>query len=157
MKIELWCIGKNNFDFVETGIDTFAARIKHYTPFEIIYLEDNTKINKNNHHLVKEKESQMVIKKLKGDEYLVLLDERGKQMDSLGFAGYIEHKMIYGVRKLVFVTGGAFGFSEKLYQRAKDKLSLSKMTYSHQLIRLCFVEQLYRAFTIIRNEKYHNI
>ena len=156
MNIELWCIGKNSFEFVSQGMDIFASRLKHYTSFEIKYIEEPKKGVKNNPSLIKEKEGELVLRKLKGDEELILLDEHGKFMDSIEFAGYIEGKMIYGSRKIVFLIGGAFGFSESIYKKAKGKISFSKMTYSHQLIRLCFVEQLYRAYTIIRNEKYHN-
>jgi len=156
MNIELWCVGKTQFDFVSKGIDKFSTRLKHYTNFGIVYIDDIKKGKKENALLVKKKEGEQIIKRLKGEEILILMDENGKEMNSVKFASFIENKMIYSAKTMVFLIGGAFGFSDELYQRADFKLSFSQMTFSHQLIRLCFVEQLYRAFTIIKNEKYHN-
>jgi len=157
MNIELWCIGKTDFDFVKKGIDEFASRLKHYTKFNIVYIDDVKRGSKENPLSIKAKEGSSVLKRLKGDELLFLLDENGKEMDSIKFSAFIENKMIYSSKKVVFLIGGAFGFSDEIYKKANQKISFSKMTFSHQLIRVCFVEQLYRAFTIIKNEKYHNI
>ncbi len=157
MNIELWCVGKTQFDFVSKGIEEFANRLKHYTNFSIVYIDDIKKGKKENSVSIKKREGDQILKRLKGDEILILMDEQGKGMDSVKFAGFIENKMIYSGKKMVFLIGGAFGFSPDVYSRADFKLSFSQMTFSHQLIRLCFVEQLYRAFTIIKNEKYHNI
>jgi 23S rRNA (pseudouridine1915-N3)-methyltransferase len=156
MQIELWCIGKDQFDFVKKGIQEFSTRLKHYTSFKLVYINDVKRSSKESAGSIKDKEGEVILKKLKGNELLILLDENGKEMDSVKFSSFIENKMIYSSKKIVFLIGGAFGFSNKVYEIADEKLSFSKMTFSHQLIRLCFVEQLYRAFTIIKNEKYHN-
>jgi len=156
MNIELWCVGKTQFDFVNKGVEEFSTRLKHYTNFRVVYLDDIKKGKKENSINVKKREGEQILKKLKGGEILILMDENGKEMNSINFASFIENKMIYSAKTLVFLIGGAFGFSNEIYQKADFKLSLSQMTFSHQLIRLCFVEQLYRAFTIIKNEKYHN-
>lgn len=156
MNIELWCVGKTQFDFARQGIDEFSKRLKHYTNFNIVYIDDIKKGKKENAISIKKREGELILKRFKGDEILVLMDEKGKEMSSVKFAAFIENKMIHSGKKLVFLIGGAFGFSEDIYKRADFKLSFSQMTFSHQLIRVCFVEQLYRAFTIIRNEKYHN-
>ncbi len=157
MNIELWCIGKTQFDFVNQGVKEFSSRLKHYVNFNIVYLDEVKKGKKENATVIKKREGAQILKRLKGDELLILMDENGREMDSIKFAGFIEHKMIYSQKKVVFLIGGAFGFSQEVYDNADFKLSFSQMTFSHQLIRICFVEQLYRAFTIIKNEKYHNI
>ncbi len=156
MQIELWCIGKNSFDFVEKGVEEFSSRLKHYTKFNILYFDDVKKGKKDSPLLVKEKEGKMILNKLADKDLLILLDEKGREMDSVKFSGFIENKMLHSSKKVIFLIGGAFGFSKNVYERANEKLSLSKMTFSHQLIRVCFVEQLYRAFSILKNEKYHN-
>ena len=156
MQIELWCIGKNSFDFVEKGVSEFASRLKHYTKFNILYFDDVKRGKKDNPLLIKDKEGKMILNKLADKDLLILLDEKGREMDSIKFSAFIQNKMLYSSKKVIFLIGGAFGFSKDIYQRADDKISLSKMTFSHQLIRVCFVEQLYRAFTILKNEKYHN-
>ncbi len=156
MQIELWVIGKNSFDFVEKGVKEFSSRLKHYTGFDIVYFNDVKRGKKDNPRLIKDKEGKMILSKISKNDILILLDERGRELDSVKFSVFLENKMLYSTKKIVFLIGGAFGFSKKIYERADEKLSLSKMTFSHQLIRVCFVEQLYRAFTIIRNEKYHN-
>ncbi|MEZ4907267.1 MAG: 23S rRNA (pseudouridine(1915)-N(3))-methyltransferase RlmH [Saprospiraceae bacterium] len=156
MNIELICLGKNQFSFVEEAIDIYQKRLNHYCNFSVIYL-DNIKIsNKINPDIVKEKEAEKLIEKFSDNDFIILLDENGREFNSIEFADYIEKKMIYNDKKLKFVIGGAFGFSAKIKQRADALVSLSKMTFSHQIIRTIFMEQLYRAFTIIRNEKYHN-
>lgn len=157
MNIELWCIGKNTFNFVKSGLDEFTSRIKHYTKFDVVYIDEIKKSKKENPNNIKKREGDLILQKLNKNEILILLDEKGREMDSIKFAHFIENKMIYSSNKIIFLVGGAFGFSEDLYKRSNIKISLSKMTFSHQLIRLSFVEQLYRAFTIIKNEKYHNI
>ncbi len=156
MQIELWCIGKNSFDFVKKGVEEFASRLKHYTKFNILYFDDVKKGKKDSPLLVKDKEGKMILNKLADKDLLILLDEKGREMDSVKFSGFIENKMLHSSKKVIFLIGGAFGFSKNVYERANEKLSLSKMTFSHQLIRVCFVEQLYRAFSILKNEKYHN-
>ncbi|HHH53105.1 MAG TPA: 23S rRNA (pseudouridine(1915)-N(3))-methyltransferase RlmH [Bacteroidetes bacterium] len=156
MQIELWCIGKNSFDFVDKGVQEYSSRLKHYSKFKIVYLDDVKRGKKDNPGLVKDKEGKLTLSKLTDKDILILLDEKGREMNSVKFSAFIENKMLYSSKRMIFLIGGAFGFSKELYDRADDKISLSKMTFSHQLIRVCFVEQLYRAFTIIKNEKYHN-
>ena len=156
MKIELWWIGKTNMDYLDRGIHEYGKRLKHYSAFEIITIPDIKGAGKLDTVALKKKEAEMVLKKLSGDTFLVLLDEKGKQLRSLDFATYIQKMRNQSTRKLVFLIGGAYGFDHSLYERANDKLSLSNMTFSHQMVRLFFIEQLYRAFTILSNEKYHN-
>lgn len=155
MKIELRVVGKTAFKYLDEGISEYQKRLKHYTAFEISILPDikNTPLS---NEALKQKEGELILSKLAKDDCLILLDENGKQMTSVEFSQFIENHQLSATKKIVFQIGGAFGFSEGVYQRANFKLSLSKLTFSHQMIRLFFVEQLYRAFTIIRGEKYHN-
>lgn len=156
MLIELWCVGKTSFSFVESGMGEFEKRLKHYCHFKTVIIDGIKSGRNETPELISEREGDVILRKLDEKDHLILLDEKGEELDSVKFAVFIENKMVLSYKKLVFVIGGAFGFSDKIYLRANEKLSLSKMTYSHQLIRLIFAEQLYRAFTIIRNEKYHN-
>lgn len=156
MKIKLLQIGKTNERYLQQGIEEYEKRIKAFVPFvqEVLpHLKNASSLNANE---VKEREGQMILAKLKPDDFLILLDERGKEMNSREFAGFMQKNMNAGMKQVVFLVGGAFGFSDEVYLRANQKLSLSKMTYSHQLIRLIFTEQLYRSFTIINNHPYHN-
>ncbi len=155
MKIELWVIGKTNFDYLKEGILVYEKRLKHYVSFDIITILD-VKNPPDNADLLKTKEGELILNKLQKDDYLILLDEYGKQRTSVEFADFLEKKQIDGAKRLIFQIGGAFGFSQAVFERANMTISLSKMTFSHQMIRLFFVEQLYRAFTIIKGEKYHN-
>ena len=154
MKISFWVIAKTSEKYITEGISIYKKRLKHYTNFD--YLEFKVKSSGNSKQ-VKSSEADSILSKLQKDDYLVLLDEKGNDFTSRQFAANIENKLNQGsVKRIVYVVGGAYGFDDKLYQRANEKLSLSKMTFSHQMIRVFFVEQLYRAFTIIRGEKYHN-
>ena len=156
MKITLLFVGKTSFDYLEKGIVEYEKRIKRYTDFEIKVIKD-LKVSKSMPvNIVKIKEGELILKQIKETDFFVLLDEKGKQYTSREFAGFVENKIVTGVKHLVFIVGGAYGFSEDVYKRANGKLSLSKMTFSHQPIRLLFAEQLYRAFTIIKREPYHN-
>ena len=155
MKIELWVIGKTDFDYLKQGIVLYEKRLKHYVPFEIVVLND-VKNPPLSIEALKMKEGELILSKIQKDDFLILLDENGTQWRSVDFANFIEKKQGDSVKRLVFQIGGAYGFSEAVYQRANLKMSLSKMTFSHQMIRLFFVEQLYRAFTIVKGEKYHN-
>ena len=156
MKIELWVIGKTKFVYLEEGIALYQKRLKHYIPFGIRVIPDlkNTKHLKA--HEIVEREGKLLLDQLPSTAQLILLDERGKQKDSLQFSQFLDQQMQQATKHLIFVIGGAYGFSEAVYQQAKLQLSLSKMTFSHQMIRLFFVEQLYRAMTILRNEPYHH-
>jgi len=157
MKIDLWWIGKTKPAYLEEGIQDYAGRIKHYINFSYITIPDIKNQANMNPAILKKKEAEWVINRLQPDDFLILLDENGKTLDSVSFAGFIEDLMVRSVKQLVFLIGGAYGFDESLYHRANEKISLSKMTFSHQMVRLFFTEQLYRAFTIIHHEKYHNL
>ena len=156
MKIQLTVIGKTNQDFVQKGLDEFCNRLKHYISFELDIIPDIKNTKNLSQEQQKEKESELILKNIQQGDYVVLLDERGKEFSSMQFADYIEKKTHIINKKLVFVTGGPYGFSQKIYDAASEKISLSKMTFSHQMIRLIFVEQLYRAMTILNNEHYHH-
>ncbi|NRA48474.1 MAG: 23S rRNA (pseudouridine(1915)-N(3))-methyltransferase RlmH [Phaeodactylibacter sp.] len=156
MKVELWAIGKTNEGYLDTGIDIYLNRLKHYLKFEFKVIPDIKKAGKLNPVQLKEKEGALIIKSMQPGDFLILLDEKGKRMTSTSFADFIEHKLQHSQRRVIFLIGGAFGFSPALYEKADYKISLSDMTFSHQMIRLFMVEQIYRAMTILKNEPYHN-
>jgi 23S rRNA (pseudouridine1915-N3)-methyltransferase len=155
MKIELWAIGKTDTAYIKEGIALYEKRLKHYITFELVILPDvkNPPLSAD---ALKIKEGEIILGKLQKDDVLIALDERGKMYGSMEFADFIEQKQNQSTKRLILLIGGAYGFSEAVYQKANSQISLSKMTFSHQMIRLFFVEQLYRAFTIIKGEKYHN-
>lgn len=156
MKIKLLMIGKNREKFIEDGYLFYTKRVLNYLPFEGVIIPP-PKISANlSPEETKLREGELLIKKMKGDDFVVLLDEKGKSFTSGGFAGFLQQRMNSGIKTLTFVTGGAYGFSEEMYGIAHAKLSLSPMTFPHQLVRVIFMEQLYRAMTILRNEPYHN-
>lgn len=156
MKATLLCIGKTDESFVKTGIENYVKRLKHYIHFDISIISDI----KNVKHLTQEqqrvREGELILKQLSNSDFVVLLDERGAAFRSVEFASFLEQKMVGSVQHIVFIIGGPYGFSEEVYQRANQQLSLSKMTFSHQMVRLFFVEQFYRALTILRGEPYHH-
>ena len=156
MKITLLTIGKSNFPFVKEGMAMYEKRITRYTQYERIEIPALSGTGSLSPIDVKEKEGELILKKIKPTDELILLDERGKKFTSVEWAQFLEKKINNSTKSIVFVIGGAYGFSEKVYQAAASKLSLSDMTFSHQIIRLFFTEQLYRAFTIIKGEPYHN-
>lgn len=156
MKITLLTVGKTTFPFVKEGCDIFIKRIKHYISFESIEIPELKNTSSLSKDQIKEREGELIMKHIKGTDKVILLDERGKTLSSMEWSGEIEREMISGTKAIVFIVGGAYGFSDAVYKRADSKLSLSKMTFSHQIIRLFFIEQLYRAFTIIKGEPYHN-
>jgi 23S rRNA (pseudouridine1915-N3)-methyltransferase len=156
MKIVLLLIGKTDNSFYAQAIDDYRKRVSHYLPFEILIIPDLKNSRNLSDSQQKEKEGELILKALQPGDYCVLLDEKGKEYTSEGFATFIETK-IHTVRKrLVFVIGGPYGFSRDVYDVSSGKLSLSKMTFSHQMIRLFFCEQLYRAMTILNHEPYHH-
>jgi 23S rRNA (pseudouridine1915-N3)-methyltransferase len=155
MKIELWAIGKTSEKYLSEGIAIFEKRIKNYLPFNLVILPD-VKLRTTDGEALKREEGKMLLSKINPDDYLVLLDERGASFTSVSFAQYLEKRLSGSGRRLIFVIGGAFGFSPEVYARANDQISLSSMTFSHQMIRLFFLEQLYRGMTILKNEPYHN-
>lgn len=153
MKIKLYVIGKTNFGFVEEGLKEYIKRLTRYVSFEIITLKEGKSKNSNE---VKSIEAKNILDKINENDFLILLDNNGQEFNSLTFANYLNKKQDSGINNLVFLIGGAYGFDESIYKVAKDKISLSKMTFSHQIIRLIFIEQLYRAYTILNNHPYHN-
>jgi len=156
MKIVLLTIGKTREKYVMEGISQFQKRLKHYCFFEIIEIPNirNAK-NLSISELIK-KEGKLILKTLQNSDYMLLLDEKGKRSSSIEFSKKLQNWMLSGKKCLVFVVGGSYGFSDEVYKRANEKLSLSKMTFSHQMVRLFFIEQLYRAYTILSNEPYHH-
>jgi 23S rRNA (pseudouridine1915-N3)-methyltransferase len=156
LKIKFICIGRTTKPFLEAGEEEYFSRLKHYVPIERIELSDIRNAKNLNREQLKEAEGKELLKRILPTDQLVLLDERGKEFSSVSFAAHLEQQMNQSVKAIVFVVGGAFGFSEEIYQRANLKMSLSRMTYSHQMVRMIFLEQLYRAFTIIRGEGYHH-
>ncbi|MBX2892370.1 MAG: 23S rRNA (pseudouridine(1915)-N(3))-methyltransferase RlmH [Saprospiraceae bacterium] len=155
MKVELWAIGKTSEKYLETGIEIFEKRLKNYLPFSWTILPD-VKLKTTNGAQLKQEEGKMALAKINPDDYLVLLDERGQELGSVQLARWLERRLAASHRRLIFLIGGAFGFSPEVYARANEQLSLSKMTFNHLMARLFFLEQLYRAMTILRNEPYHN-
>jgi 23S rRNA (pseudouridine1915-N3)-methyltransferase len=154
MKITLLVIGKTDQSFINEGFVFYENRLKHYISFEIKVIPD-VKISKNlTRDQLKDKEGVLIMNYLKSEDAVILLDEKGKEFTSLEFAQIIEKKMIKGLKNLVFVIGGAYGISNHL--KNYEKISLSKLTFSHQLVRLVFIEQLYRAMTILKGEPYHH-
>jgi len=156
MRIKLLVIGKTDDKYLQEGIQKFMKRISHYIPFEMKVIPDLKNARNLTETVQKEKEGELILQQLGSGDELILLDEKGTQNTSAGFAQFLEKKMLAGSRQLVFVIGGPYGFSEKVYEKAMQKISLSAMTFSHQMVRLIFLEQLYRAFTIIRGEPYHH-
>lgn len=156
MKITLLIVGKTEDAYLKEGIGKYLKRLRHYTKFEIAEITElkNTKALTQDQQ--KAKEAEQILKKLSATDYVILLDEKGMELSSWQFAAYVDKKAIGSVANLVFIVGGPYGFDPCVYQRANDQLSLSRMTFSHQMVRLFFVEQLYRAFTIIRAEPYHH-
>lgn len=156
MNIKLIVISKTDIPYLQTGIDEYVGRLKHYCDFELVVIPALKNIGKASPEEVKEKEGQLILKQIEKADQVVLLDEHGKEYTSVGFSEYLQKQMNAGTRTLAFVIGGAFGFSPAVYAAAQHKISLSQMTFNHQMVRLFFTEQLYRAFTILRHEKYHN-
>lgn len=156
MKIKLIYIGKTNQNFVKEGFELYKKRLVHYAKFEELCIEDVKNPKNLSADRLKFQEGEKLLKKIDDTDFVVVLDEKGKTFTSVKFAQWIENKMIQSTKTLTFVIGGAFGFSDEVYQRANSKLRLSDMTFSHQIIRVIFAEQIYRAFTIIKGEKYHN-
>jgi 23S rRNA (pseudouridine1915-N3)-methyltransferase len=156
MQIKLLAIGKTDHKAIQNLIDDYSSRLGHYIRFELEIIPDLKQSKSLSESLQKEKEGELILKKLSSSDELILLDERGKTYSSLEFSDYLQKKMNSSIKQLVFVIGGPYGFSEAVYARANGKISLSKMTFSHQMIRPFVVEQLYRAMTILRNEPYHH-
>lgn len=156
MKVELWVIGNTSFPYLKEGTAIYEKRLKHYLPFEYSIIPDVKNAKNRTNEQLKNKEGESILKKIDKGDWLILLDEGGKEFSSLKFANYMENMLQQSHKRIVFLIGGAYGFSAEVYQRANAKISLSKMTFSHQMVRLFVLEQLYRAMTILRNQPYHH-
>ncbi len=156
MKISLVTVGKTDVKWVREGLELYVSRLSHYVPFTLDEIPELKNAASLTQDQIKEREGELVLKRIKDSDELVLLDERGRELRSVELAAWLEDKLARSGRDLVFVIGGAYGFSSKVYDRADSKLSLSRMTFSHQMVRTIFAEQLYRAFTIIKGEPYHH-
>jgi 23S rRNA (pseudouridine1915-N3)-methyltransferase len=156
MKIKLLAIGKTDDKHLNELISVYHKRLQHYVAFELEIIPDLKNSKNLSQDQQKQKEGELILNKLSVFDQMILLDEKGKEFRSIEFANYLQKKMNSGIKQLVFVIGGPYGFSKEVYQKAMGKVSLSKMTFSHQMIRLFVVEQIYRGFTILRNEPYHH-
>lgn len=156
MNIKLLTIGKTDNKQLQVLINDYTKRLRHYIKFEFEIIPDLKKTKNLNEKQQKQKEGEFILNKLNTFDVLILLDENGKDFNSIGFSNYLQKHMNSGIKQLVFVIGGPYGFSQDVYNKAQGKLALSKMTFSHQMIRLFFIEQLYRGFTILKNEPYHH-
>jgi len=156
MNIKLLAIGKTDNIHLQNLIEDYSKRLSFYIKFEIEIINDLKNIKNISEELQKVKEGEMILNKISVSEDLILLDENGTNYTSIQFAEYLQKKMNSGIKTLVFVIGGPYGFSNEVYKKAKGKISLSALTFSHQMVRLFFVEQIYRGFTILKNEPYHH-
>lgn len=156
MQIKLLAVGKTDHSAIQSLIEEYIKRVNFYIKFDFEIIPDLKNTKSISQAIQKEKEGELILKKISNSDELILLDENGKQYSSLDFSDFIQKKMNSGLKQLIFVIGGPYGFSDAVYQRANSKLSLSKMTFSHQMVRVFSIEQLYRAFTILRNEPYHH-
>ena len=156
MKIKLILVGKTDADYLKTGVNEYEKRIKHYLPYESVVIP----VLKNSAGLsvqeIKIRESGQLLKNLSVSDYVVLLDENGKELSSVEFSGFLNQRFSSGIKSLVFIVGGAFGVDETVKKRADMVMALSRMTFSHQMVRVFFLEQLYRALSILNNESYHH-
>jgi len=157
MKIKLIQIGKTDSHEIQTISDQYHLRIKKYHPFEIITIPDVKNAKNLQIEQQKKLEAEQILKQIQATDWVVLLDENGLSPNSVGFAKYLEQHMLQSIKNLIFIIGGPYGFDASIYQRAQDKIALSSMTFSHQLVRVIFAEQLYRANSIIRKEPYHHV
>jgi len=156
MTIKLLAIGKTDNKQLQALIEDYQKRLGFYIKFDFEIIPDLKKVKNLSEEQQKQKEGDLILAKLNPTDVLILLDENGKQYDSVDFSEYLQKHMNSGVKQVVFVIGGPYGFSDDVYSKANGKISLSKMTFSHQMIRLFMIEQLYRAFTILKNEPYHH-
>lgn len=156
MNIKLLAIGKTDNKNLQSLIDEYTKRLSFYIKFDLDIIPDIKNVKNLSEGQQKQKEGELILAKLSATDHLILLDENGKSFSSVGFADELQKKMNAGIKTLVFVIGGPYGFSEEVYQKANGKISLSAMTFSHQMVRLFVTEQIYRGFTILRNEPYHH-
>lgn len=155
MKITLLLVGKTLKGWIKDGLDVYEGRLGHYVGFNIVEIPELKNVSALTKDQIKKKEGELILKAVRPDDNLILLDERGKERSSLEWASFLQTEMAKG-KNIVYVVGGAYGFSEEVYARSNGKVSLSRMTFSHQMVRVIFAEQLYRAFTIINGEPYHH-
>ncbi|MCR5003340.1 MAG: 23S rRNA (pseudouridine(1915)-N(3))-methyltransferase RlmH [Bacteroidales bacterium] len=156
MKITLLTVGKTDVRWVREGLDLYISRLSHYVQFSLCEIPELKNVSALTKDQIKEKEGGLIMKNIKSSDDVILLDEHGKQFTSIDFSRFLEDKMTRSGKDIVFVIGGAYGFSKEVYDRSNGLISLSKMTFSHQMVRTIFTEQLYRAFTIIKGEPYHH-
>lgn len=156
MNIRLLAIGKTDNKALQTLIDDYTKRLSFYVKFDLEVIADIKNVKNLSEKQQKEKEGELILSKISNTDHLILLDENGKTFSSLGFSEELQKKMNAGIKTLVFVIGGPYGFSEEVYKKANGKISLSAMTFSHQIVRLFVIEQIYRGFTILKNEPYHH-
>ncbi len=156
MKITLLSVGKTEEKYLNQGIEIYLKRLKYYIKLETTEIPELKNTKGLSQDQQRSKEAELILKKITPTDFVVLLDEKGQELSSLQFADLLNKRMLASTQNLVFVIGGPYGFDNTVYQRANDKLSLSKLTFSHQMVRLFFVEQVYRAFTILKNEPYHH-
>lgn len=156
MHISVITVGKTDIPWVKAGLDIYVSRLKHYVPFDWLELPELRNVSSLSRDQIKLKEGELLLKAFKASDEVILLDEHGKKYRSTEFASMMDKKLSGAGKDIIFVVGGAYGFSDAVYSRADGRLSLSDMTFSHQMVRTIFAEQLYRAFTIIRGEPYHH-
>ncbi|HVW98572.1 MAG TPA: 23S rRNA (pseudouridine(1915)-N(3))-methyltransferase RlmH [Mucilaginibacter sp.] len=156
MKITFLTVGKTEDTYLKDGIEKYVKRLKHYARLNIIELDELKNTKALTQEQQKFREAELILKKIAPTDYVILLDENGMSLTSEKFAAYLDKKAIGSVSSMIFIVGGPYGFDPSIYSRANDKISLSPMTFSHQMVRLFFIEQLYRAFTIIKGEPYHH-
>lgn len=156
MKITLLTVGRTDKDWVRQGLDIYVSRLKHYIPFAMLEIPELKNVSSLTKDQIKTREGELILKNIRPTDDVILLDERGRQYTSVELARLLQDKISYVGKDIVFVIGGAYGFSEAVYSRADSKMSLSKMTFSHQMVRAIFAEQIYRAFTIMKGEPYHH-
>ena len=156
MEITLITVGKTTTEYIQTGINEYIKRLKRYIPFSIKHLPDIKNARKLSENQQKEEEGKLILAELSASDHVVLLDERGMMLTSREFSDFLQKGMLGGKKRMIFLVGGPYGFSHAVYERANAKLSFSKMTFSHEMIRLFFTEQVYRAMTILKGEPYHH-
>lgn len=156
MKITLITIGKTEDSYLSQGIEIYTKRLKHYVPFRILEVPELKNTKNLSREQQKIKEAELIFKNISNTDHVILLDENSQELSSRQFSGFLNKKMVGGQQHLIFIVGGPYGFSKEVYDRSNEMISFSKMTFSHQMIRLFFAEQLYRAYTILKGEPYHH-
>lgn len=156
MKLKIIWVGKTEENYLNVGSEIYIKRISNYIPTEIFTIPALKNSKNLSYSQQKEKEGEQILKYLQAGDFVVLMDEKGKQFTSVEFSEFMNQRMISGIKNLVLIIGGPYGFSESVYQKATQKIALSKMTFSHQMVRLILLEQIYRAFSILNNEPYHH-